>query len=445
MRALLFPLLLWSGIAAAVEVDGHIDPVEWANAQHITDFRLTQPLTRAASPYPTEAWVLSTPQGLAIAFKCTQPLSVPRTRQRTQRDQGGPLDRVNLIVDFDGDGHTGYNFMVTVNDDIQDEVVTNENQYSADWDGNWKHAVSEDGDTWSVEMLIPWYIAPMRKVAGAQRTLGVYLDRVIGSTGERVAWPAASYEQARFLSDFTRMPVPRYSQSLLAVTPYVSAVYDNVQGKRQFDTGADIFWKPNGQMQLTATLNPDFGQVESDDLVVNFSAVETFFSDKRPFFTENQGYFSLPFGSLGNASQLIYTRRVGGPADDGRGSGDVTAALKVNGSLGSFDYGLFAATEADPVGRDFYALRTTHSFLDTGIGEQDVGATFTRVHRPFLDRDATVLSFDHVWQPSTQWNVRSQWVGSNIAQAGNSVRDSGVQVRVDGDMGKGWRQQLYAL
>ena len=62
---------------------------------------------------------------------------------------------------------------------------------------------------------------------------------------------------------------------------------------RYTDAGADIFWKPNGQMQLTATINPDFGQVESDDLVVNFSANETFFSDKRPFFTENQGIFEF--------------------------------------------------------------------------------------------------------------------------------------------------------
>lgn len=450
LSLLLWPLLAWSGIAAAVQIDGRIDPAEWAGAQHITDFRLTQPLSRAASPYPTEAWVLATPQGLAIAFRCTQPASVPRTRQRTQRDQSAQVDRVNLVVDFDGDGHTGYNFMVTLSDGIQDEVVTNETQFNPDWDGNWEHAVSEDGDTWSVEMLIPWYIAPMRRTDASTRTIGLYLDRVIGSTGERVAWPTASFEQTRYLSDFNRVQVPRYSQSLLAITPYVSAVYDNVQGKRQFDTGADIFWKPNGQMQLTATLNPDFGQVESDDLVVNFSAIESFFSDKRPFFTENQGYFDVPFGSLNNTDRLIYTRRVGGTTDDGKGSGDVTAALKLNGSLGGLDYGVLAATEADPVGRDFYALRATHSFADTRIGSldlgaQDIGAMLTYVHHPFLDRDATVLSFDHTWRPNAQWNIRSMWVGSDITHAGDTIRDSGVQVRADYDMGKGWRQQLYGL
>ncbi len=91
-------------------------------------------------------------------------------------------------------------------------------------------------------------------------------------------------------------------------------------GDSEFDGGADLFWKPNGQFQLSATLNPDFGQVESDQLVVNFGAVETFFSDTRPFFTENQGFFDVPFGSINNNSRLLYTRRVGGNADDGSGA-----------------------------------------------------------------------------------------------------------------------------
>jgi hypothetical protein len=91
-------------------------------------------------------------------------------------------------------------------------------------------------------------------------------------------------------------------------------------------------------------VNPDFGQVESDDLVVNFSATETFISDKRPFFTENQGIFE--FTTPSDFSQLLYTRRVGGPADDGEGSGDITAALKLNGNLGSTKYGVLLPMKA---------------------------------------------------------------------------------------------------
>lgn len=441
MRALLSALVFSLPLPVlAIQVDGRIDPTEWADAQRVDDFRLTQPLTRAPSPHATEAWYKATEQGLAIAFRNRQPARVPRTRQRFQRDRNGNVDRVNVYVDFDGDGRSGYNFMVGLSNDIADSTISNENQFNGDWDGHWMHAVSEDDDGWSAEMLIPWHIAPMRQGDGATRTIGLALDRVVGDSNERMAWPAISFNEQRYLSELRKVEVPQYSQSLLAITPYVVGLYDNVGGKADFDAGADIFWKPNGQFQLSGTINPDFGQVESDGIVVNFSAIETFFGDKRPFFTENQGYFEVPFGSLGNAQQLIYTRRIGAPADDGSGAGDVAAAVKINGSLGGFGYGVFAATENDDAGRDFYALRATRDFAGQGVG-----AMVTRVNRPFLDREATVFSLDHRWSPNARWTVRSNVVGSSVAQNGERMRDTGGQVRIDHQINDAWRQQLYLL
>jgi len=116
----------------AVEIDGLVDPDEWAGAQRIDDFRLTQPLSRAPAPLPTEAWILATPGGLAIAFRNTQPAGVPRNRQRGQRDNGGAVDGVNLYVDFDGDGRTVYNFTVTLGNSINDTTITSENQFNDD-------------------------------------------------------------------------------------------------------------------------------------------------------------------------------------------------------------------------------------------------------------------------------------------------------------------------
>lgn len=424
--------------AVAIEVDGRIDPLEWEGARRITDFRKVQPLSGEPASQPTEAWILATPEGLAVAFRNMQPASVPRTRQRVQRDFNAQVDRVNLVIDFDGDGRTGYNFTVTSTGGIADAVVTNENNFNDDWDGNWRHAVSEDADSWSVEMLIPWYIAPMREGSDGTRTVKLYLDRVIGSTGERSAWPTASFERPRFLSDFAPVEMAVYSQSLLAITPYASALYDNIRGDSAFDGGADIFWKPNGQFQAAATINPDFGQVESDDLVVNFSATETFISDKRPFFTENQGLFEYTTPS--DFSQLLYTRRVGGPADDGVGAGDITAAIKVNGSLGATKYGIFAADEAGEAGRSFRALRLVRDFSG-----QNLGLMLTQVERPFLDREAMVLGVDHNWRPSARWNVRSRVFGSQVEQAGDTVRDLGATLWADYEMDHGWRQQWIAM
>ena len=431
-------LLLASPVLMAVGIDGHIDAAEWADAHEFTDFRRTQPLSGAPASLATRAWVMATPEGLAVAFRNEQPADVPRTRQWVQRDFDAQVDRVNLMVDFDGDGRTAYNFTVASTGGIYDAVISNENQFNDDWDGLWMHAVSEDDSGWSVEMLIPWHTAPMADGRDGMRRLRIYLDRVIGATGERAAMPFASYERARFVSDFHPLEVPAYSQSLLAITPYVSGLYDATGGDSGLDGGADVFWKPSGRFQLSATVNPDFGQVESDDLVVNFSATETFVSDKRPFFTENQGLFELTTPS--DFSQQLYTRRVGGPADDGSGASDITAAVKLNGNFGGMKYGLFAADERGEAGRSFHALRLVRDFAN-----QNLGALLTRVDRPWLDREASVLGVDHNWRPTQRWNVRTRLLGSRIDQAGARSEDFGATVWADYEMDGGWRQQWIAM
>ena len=268
----------------------------------------------------------------------------------------------------------------------------------------------------------------------------IYLDRIIGSTGERVAWPQASLERPRFLSDFAAIEVANYSQSLLAVTPYVSGLYDNVGSNSDGDAGVDMFWKPNGQMQLTATVNPDFGQVESDDLVVNFSATETFISDKRPFFTENQGIFE--FTTPSDFSQLLYTRRVGGPADDGEGSGDITAALKLNGSIGATKYGVFAADEAESVGRTFGALRVVRDFeqAEPGTHGDAMSIARTSIARPPCSASITTGG---PTRAGTSARACSAATSSRRAIEHDATR--GATVWADYEMDHGWRQQWIAM
>jgi hypothetical protein len=423
--------------ALAVDIDGHLTPGEWSEARHVADFRKVQPLNGEPATHLTEAWILATAEGLAVAFRNTQPVSVPRTLQRVQRDFEEQVDRVNVMVDFDGDHRTGYDFTVSSTGGIADSVITNENNFNTDWDGNWRHAASLDDEGWTAELLIPWHIAPMRD-AKEVRTVGVYLDRVVGSTGERVAWPQASFERPRFLTDFAKVEMPAYRQALLAITPYASGLHDVAGSEGDVDAGVDVFWKPNGQFQLTATVNPDFGQVESDDLVVNFSAEETFFSDKRPFFTENQGFFE--YSTPSDFSQLLYTRRVGGPADDGEGLGDIIAALKLNGSVGNTKYGLFAAEEDEAVGRSFGALRLVRDF-----SQQNLGFMATFVDRPFLDRQATTAGIDHDWRPTARWNIRSRLFGSSVDDAGETSSDLGFTLWADYEMDRGWRQQVIAM
>ena len=436
-RRSLFTLALVSLLAAPavaqVKVDGVIDPAEWQGARHVTDFRMVQPFTQAATRHPTEAWILATPDGLAVAFRNTKLPGIETPRQKSSLDQRVDIDRVNVMLDFGGDGRGGYDFTLSASDGIQDATITSGGEFSTDWDGSWQHAVVDGEREWTAEYLIPWHTAPMQRAVDGKRTIAVYLDRVVGSVGERMAWPAVSFERPQFLNQFEKLEVDAHSQSLLAITPYVVGVHDLVSRDNSFDAGADLFWKPNGQFQLTATINPDFGQVESDSLVVNFSAEETFFSDKRPFFTENQGFFD--FGLVFDNSQLLYTRRVGSLADDGSGPADILGALKFNGSIGGTQYGAFLADERGDAGRRFGALR-----LQRTIGSQQLGAMLTTVDRPYLDRSAQVLGFDHRWQPDPSLTVASTLVGSDVAVHGDHTRDFAFTTLVQKEMAGGWRQ-----
>jgi len=123
-------LLVVSFPAEAVEIDGRIDALEYHGARHITDFRKTQPLNGEPASLTTEAWILATQDGLAVAFRNTQPPEVPLTRQRVQRDFEDQVDRINVMIDFDGDHRTGYDFTLSSTDGVFDAVITNESQFN---------------------------------------------------------------------------------------------------------------------------------------------------------------------------------------------------------------------------------------------------------------------------------------------------------------------------
>ncbi|AVP98970.1 hypothetical protein C7S18_18105 [Ahniella affigens] len=413
-------------VCADVQIDGVWHADEWQDAQHVTDFRQVQPTLGGDVPdaLRVEAWFKSTPQGVAAAMKARHPDSVPRTETRMQRDGHQSVDRANFMIDFDGDARSAYVFTLTQAGDIIDHALTNENQLNTDWDGEWAYAAHRDGENVVFEWLIPWTTAAMRPDEGGQRKVRILFDRVIAATGQRFAWPEALLTQPVFMSRWAERTIPSYSQRLLAVTPYVVAGYDLKARDPEFKTGADLFWKPNANHQFAATLNPDFGQVESDQLVVNFDAIETFFVDKRPFFIDNQTAFE---GSQPGAS-LFYTRRVGGPSDDGEGASDIDAAVKANGQFGALGYAGFAATESGEAGREFYLGR-----LSYGDDDWNVRLTQTWTDRPALDRTAGVTGLHARVRPRPGWSIDAGIMHSDITQGDASSRDSHMGARIDVD------------
>jgi len=396
---LLAALLFVPGTALAeLKIDGQLDEPDWAEAKTFRDFVVINPLTYDTPRLSTEARILSTPKGIAVAFICEQPSEESHTLIITQRDaMKFDSDYVTLMIDFDGTGKIAFEFSVSISGSYRDGTTTGERFSNYDWDGLWERAVNEEPDRWTVEILLPWSIAVMREGDGDTRLLGVSFQRVLHSINETFAFPAASPESARYISEFAKIEISSYSVQEFDVWPYLTVLSDLVKKSTKGKAGLDLFWKPTNRFQLAATMNPDFGQVESDDLIIDFSATEVFFSDKRPFFTENQGIFQLTTPIMNN---IFYTRRIGGPSDDDGRASNIDAAVKVIGSAGYFDYGIFAAQEADDAGRSFYAGRLTFPAENWSLG-----AMSTYVERPFLDRTAlvNVIDYDMRLGDSIRW------------------------------------------
>ena len=409
-----------SGAAhAAIVLDGRFDEPEWSQAHAFDDFVVTQPYTLATPTHPTRVRMIGTPEGIAFAFEAEHPPTTERQRSITPRDADIPGDRVNVYIDFDGDAKVAYNFTVGLTGALQDGTITNENVYTTDWDGDWEAAVAETDAGYTIEILLPWTVAAMNDTDTATRTVKVQFDRVIAANLERSASSPAFFSRARYVSEFAPVEIAQYEASILRFFPYATAISDQIAEDVELKFGGDVFWKPSGSFQLTAAINPDFGQVEADELVVNFDAIETFFSDRRPFFTENQALFDLRTPDSG---LLIYTRRIGGPRDDEPArAAEIDAAVKLNGSAHGFDYGVLTAFErdyADEVGSAFYAQRLVHPGPEFTLGYLG-----TYVDRPFLDRNAIVNAVDLAWRPNAQWIVTSQVLASAIDDGANGLPD----------------------
>ena len=401
-----------TALRAAIAVDGHFDEPDWQEASACGPWVRTEPFARDTPRHPNDVRLIATADGLAAAFTIDQPPEQPRVKPRTPRDAEALTgESVTLIVDFDATGQAAYEFSVALGGGVRDGTVTNQNEFDRDWDGSWLHAVRESESQWFVEVLIPWTVVNMRPTDAETRRISVYASRYLFDRNERYACPGISDESPAFLADFHRMEVAHFdAAAALDVVPYVTVIHDNLVDDTETKAGLDVSWKPSQNFWLTATVNPDFGQVESDELVVDFSAIETVFTDKRPFFTANQAMFELLTPANG---QLIYTRRVGAAPDDfSSGSSDIDAALKISGSAGSLDFGAFAAQEDDyskDIGRLFTAARV-RSTSNTGR----IGYLGTWTDRPLPDRQAAINAVDYDFTPDDWWRIAGQVIRSDI-------------------------------
>ena len=409
--------LLVSTAYGDITIDGVLDEPEWNNAVVYTDFVTVEPLTGDVAKYATEVRMISNDDGIFVSFKNYQPISVKRVNRRFARDAQIEADRNVVSIDFDGTAESAYDFTVGSANSRQDGIVGS-GSYSGDWDGTWYSQTSSDGDYWYSEIHIPWTVAPMSTPSDDKRNMAVWFSRVVYNESLRFAFPNAFYTRPTFMEDWHPIEVQQVKASTLDWFPYASYNHNLLSGDNTDDTnvGLDFIWRPNSNTQLTGALNPDFGQVESDDLVVNFSAFETFVSEKRAFFTENQGLF--------NSAQyyedvFLYTRRIGAGVDAGLLDIDVAAKLTHYGK--SVDMGLFVVKEdasEESAGGEFISSR-----IQRKADNLTVGHRLTHVTRDLLEREATVQGIDFRWDSSDEVRVAAQILHSDIYQNANDKND----------------------
>ncbi len=420
MKKLTFLLLIYSVASCAINLDGILDDVQWQEAQHFTDLVLVKPYVLTPAQYKTDIYVVSDEKGIYFGIKNYQPVNT-RNTDSSARDQRIGSDRNQIIIDFDNNSITAYSFEVGISGSIRDGIFSNENNFSNEWDGNWVAKTTQNNEYWTSEVFIPWDVVSMKKSKDEMRQLKWYVARTVVDINEVYANVAADNSRQRFLSEFAPLTIKDYASSSFSLFGYASGRRDFHNQTSSFDMGLDLFWKSGNGKQLTATVNPDFGQIESDRLVVNFSATEVFFNERRPFFTENQSLFNVQGA---NGLRLLHTRRIGARPDTGtESSTDIDTAIKYTDNRENMTYGVLAAFESSGdgfQGRDYFAARALHR-----TQKQSVGLTTSFVDRGDINRTAVSMALDHEYLLGEDIKFKSQLVGASTKQDAQNTNGLG--------------------
>jgi len=216
------------------------------------------------------------------------------------------------------------------------------------WNAIWESAVSVHDQGWTVEMRIP--LSMLRFPDSEVQTWGIHFTRRIPGFGEVSEWPLVPRAQrSNLVAQFGQLTGIRNIEPRpnIQVRPYTVSglnTMENLQnpGEAQvntnFDMGGDLKIGLGSNITLDVTINPDFGQVESDPAVLNLTAFETFFAESRPFFTEGVRIYEFPLAQGGG---LLYTRRIGAEAP-------IIGAAKLSGRTEKgTSFGLLAATSGN--------------------------------------------------------------------------------------------------
>jgi hypothetical protein len=370
------PHLTATRTAVAPKIDGRLDDAVWRAAVPSDLFTQHYPDEGAAPSEHTEVRILYDDRNLYVGIDCQQ-LHSPVIKRLQRRDGFLPSDGVWIDIDSRRDGVSAYHFSVNAAGVLLDGIHYNDTAFSADWDAIWEAKVADTRHGYSVEFRIP--LSSLRFTLPVA-DWGLQVRRAVDARQETDDWAYYPRRAASFVPYFGRLdnlvglPPPRR----IELRPFVLGRIEHRDGGADANSleqgflaggsvGLDAKAHLTNELTLDLAVNPDFGQVDADTIILNLSTFETFFPEKRPFFLEGLDVFAA-------LRPVLYTRRIGRqPGLPTLASGEVLVAEPDPSRI----YG--AAKVSGTIGG-----RTTIGIMSALTGENDVevqAADGTRAQR----------------------------------------------------------------
>jgi hypothetical protein len=447
--------------SSPITIDGQLNEPVWEQAPSINEFVQREPAEGQAPSQRTDARIAYDADSLYVAVRAhdTDPDRI--VGMLTRRDQRSPSDWIKIVVDSYFDRRSAYEFAVNPVGVKTDRYYFNDGASDDSWDAVWDVEIARDAEGWTAEFRIPFSQLRFNDIEGGP--VGFAVMREVGRLAETSTWPLLSRNANGFVSQFAEVRGLRVSGTpkKLELLPYTLGSYSlspessNPLNERRDPSGSiglDLKYALRPGVTLTATVNPDFGQVEADPAVVNLDAFETFFQERRPFFVEGSGTFQFNVDcNDGQCTGLFYSRRIGrspqGAAtlEDGEYStapvaATILGAAKLTGRVGRFSVGALTAVTAEEdalisgVGlarrtqaveplSGYTVLRARREFAN----QSNIGLMLTSTNRQidsslsFLPDDAYSGGIDYDIRLSPRFNVTGFWAGSRVAGSTDAI------------------------
>ncbi|HOZ21226.1 MAG TPA: DUF5916 domain-containing protein [bacterium] len=416
-------------------IDGIIDPA-WSSADSAHSFFQMQPYFARPPLHRTVARILTDEKNLYCLILCYDEREHIQANTGKHDDFSG--DIVSLMLDTFNDRRTAYKFAVNAGGSRADcRLLDDARHRDYSWDGVWFSASRIYDWGWAVEMEIPY--RSIQYGEGLDEW-GLDFDRWSSREQEDLYWN--SYEQAegQRISRFARLLFTDYHPTVRGLNLEIYPVGLTKAEQKQGDgwsfspnAGVDLFYNPSQRLTLQLTGNPDFAQIEADPFEFNISRYETYYSERRPFFTEGNEVF-MPSGKERGSGfispmELFYSRRIGRKLPDGS-EVPLLIGSKAFGRLNSWEYGGFVTAtgkkefmEGGATGSEPSALYSSVRLKKQVMGNSSVGLLY--VGKNSGDEKNGVIDVDGAFR-APDWQLSYQIARSYRNDQGDYAASVGL-------------------